>query len=228
MAKTVEDLFFNLVYFFDAIIIVFLALLSRKKTINKKFWFFGLYSLINSVINYSTKNLDLPQKIDYFLFGFYTIFEYTVFAYLIFLSIQSTFFKKLIKIFSVFFAFFIICYYAFFPVQTIDSIPIGIETILILIFSFYYFYEQMNDFATSTFIYNKPSFWIIVGMMLYLAGSFFIYIFANKAHNDLLDKYWFLTYLFYILKSILFFIGILFYAKQSKNLQPAKLRPYLN
>jgi hypothetical protein len=86
----------------------------------------------------------------------------------------------------------------------------------------------MNDFTTTTFIYNKPAFWIIVGLMLYLGGSFFIYIFANQVESQVLDPYWFLTYLFYIIKNILFFIGIMFYAKQSKNPHPAKLRPYLN
>ena len=86
----------------------------------------------------------------------------------------------------------------------------------------------MNDFTTTTFIYNKPAFWIIVGLMLYLGGSFFIYIFANHVEIEILEKYWFLTYLFYILKSILFFIGIILSVKQSKNPHPAKLRPYLN
>jgi hypothetical protein len=86
----------------------------------------------------------------------------------------------------------------------------------------------VNDITTTTFIYNKHSFWIIVGFILYLGGSFFIYIFANHVERPVLDKYWFLTYLFYILKSILVFIGLLFHVKQSKNPHPAKLRPYLN
>ncbi|MFN2440168.1 MAG: hypothetical protein ABR503_13280, partial [Chitinophagaceae bacterium] len=159
---------------------------------------------------------------------FYTIFEYTVFAYFIFFSIRNPFFKKLMKILSVFFAVFIFSYYTFGRVQSIDSVPIGFETILILIYSFYYFHEQLNDINSTTLIYYQPSFWIIVGFMLYLGGSFFIYIFANNLNNTQLDQYWFLTYLLYILKSILFFIGLMFYAKQSKNPHPAKLRPYLN
>jgi len=85
----------------------------------------------------------------------------------------------------------------------------------------------MND-VSGTFVYNKPPFWMIVGMMLYLGGSFFIYIFANQIGNQALIQYWFLTYLFYILKNILFFIGIMFYFTKSKNPLPAKLRPYLN
>jgi hypothetical protein len=86
----------------------------------------------------------------------------------------------------------------------------------------------VNDLTSGIFIYNKPPFWIIVGIMLYLAGSFFIYIFANQVETQILVQYWFLTYLFYILKSILVFIGILFHVNQSKNPHPAKLRPYLN
>jgi len=225
MTEYIENLFFYLVYIFDVFVIGLILYSSRKKTIEKSFWFIALYCLVNSAINFSYPYL--AHKINFLLTGFYTVFEYSTFAYFIFFSVQNSFCRKLIKIFSLFMAVFIICYYAFAPVQRIDSIPIGIETILILIYSFYYFYEQMND-LTGKFIYNKPSFWIIVGMMLYLGGSFFIYIFANQVERQLLDQYWFLTYLLYILKSILFIIGIIIYAKQSKKTNPAKLRPYLN
>ncbi|MFN2439141.1 MAG: hypothetical protein ABR503_08070 [Chitinophagaceae bacterium] len=184
MTKAMEDLFFNLVYFFDALVIGLVLFLSRKKNFEKKFWFIALYCFINSACNFTS--------------------------------------------FSVFFAVFIVCYSSFGNAKGLDSVPIGIETILLFIYSFYYFYEQMND-VTGTFIYNKPSFWIIVGMMLYLGGSFFIYVFTNHIERQLLDQYWFLTYLFYILKNILFFIGLMFYTKKSKNPSPpAQFRPYLN
>jgi hypothetical protein len=227
MAKTIEDLFFYLVFIFDVLIIGLIFYLTRKTTIEKTLWFIALYCFVNSAINLSSF-LHLPRKVEFFLFGFYTIFEYTVFAYVIFHSIRDQVFRKLIKTFSIFFSVFVICYFSFGRVQGIDSVLIGIETILILIFSFYYFYEQMNDVTSSTYIYHKPSFWIIVGFILYLGGSFFIYIFANHVERPVLDKYWFLTYLFYIIKSILFIIGIMVYVKQSKNPQPARLRPSLN
>lgn len=227
MTKTIEDLFFNFVYFFDAVIIALVVYLSRKKSIEKSFWFIALYCLVNSAINFSS-DLDFSHKVNFFLSGFYTIFEYSVFAYFIFYTISNSSFRKVIITLSVLFAVFVFCYYAFGKVQRIDSIPIGIETILLLIYSFYYFYEQMNDITTTTFIYNKHSFWIIVGFILYLGGSFFIYIFANHVERPVLDKYWFLTYLFYILKSILFIIGIMVYVNQTKNLHPPKLRPSLN
>ena len=84
--------------------------------------------------------------------------------------------------------------------------PIGFETILILIFSFYYLYEQMND-NQNLFIYSNYSFWVILGFMIYLAGSFFIYIFANQTQEAI--KYWYFTNIFSILKDLFFIIALL-------------------
>jgi Na+-driven multidrug efflux pump len=98
----------------------------------------------------------------------------------------------------------------------IDSIPIGIEAIIVLVFSFYYLYEQMRD-TTNMFIYNTFQFWIVLGMVLYLAGSFFIYIFSNNLSGDDVKKYWVITNFFSILRSIFFTIAIIQHAKPTKN-----------
>jgi hypothetical protein len=98
----------------------------------------------------------------------------------------------------------------------LDSIPIGIETILIFVFAFFYFFEQMND-TTDLFIYNKPSFWAVLGILLYLSGSFFIYIFANQITIKELGKYWIITNIASILKNILFAIAIYIQANQSQK-----------
>jgi len=98
-----------------------------------------------------------------------------------------------------------------------DSIPTGVESIIILSFCFYYLYERMND-TTTLFIYNTYQFWIILGIALYLAGSFFIYIFASYLRNDgFLDKYWFITNIFSIVKTIFFCISIFIHARPSKE-----------
>jgi hypothetical protein len=102
-------------------------------------------------------------------------------------------------------------------VKGIDSIPIGVETIIILIFSFYYLYERMND-TTTLFIYNTYQFWIVLAIVLYLAGSFFIYIFASYLrNNDEISKYWIITNIFSILKNIFFAIAVYINAKPSKD-----------
>jgi hypothetical protein len=67
----------------------------------------------------------------------------------------------------------------------------------------------MKD-TENLFIYSRFSFWIILGMMIYLAGSFFIYIFATQFYLDekTLAKYWIFTNIFSILKNIFFTIAI--------------------
>jgi voltage-gated potassium channel Kch len=134
--------------------------------------------------------------------------------------ISNSFFKKIIIGTSILFSLFIIIYNLETKVAGIDSIPIGIEAILILIFSFYYFYEQMKDVST-LFIYGRFHFWIVLGMMIYLAGSFFIYIYASQLETHEVAKYWIFTNIFSIIKSILFTIAIFINGSQStkKNRQ---------
>jgi hypothetical protein len=137
--------------------------------------------------------------------------------------IQNQLFRKIILASSIFFLAIVI--FNFHPSnKTFDSLPIGIETILIIIYAFYYLFEQMND-LTDSFIYNRYHFWIAIGILLYLGGSFFIYIFADKVDSQILDDYWFLTYVFYIIKNIFFAIGIANLITQNKR-PTTKLPPY--
>ncbi len=88
----------------------------------------------------------------------------------------------------------------------------------------------MNDLENS-FIYSKYHFWLVIGIMLYLAGSFFIYVFANQVDDETLYNFWYLTNVFYVLKNILFGIAVIILFKQSKVSSPKShknMYPYLN
>ena len=70
--------------------------------------------------------------------------------------------------------------------------------------------EQMNDTET-LFIYSKFAFWIVLGMMIYLAGGFFIYIFTNQLNTNDIMKYWVFTNICGILRNVFFAIAIITY-----------------
>lgn len=159
-----------------------------------------------------------PAKV--FLYSSYTFFEYSLFAACLYNVINNKRFRKFILITSLSFSTFLIIYNLTTKVVGIDSVPIGIETILILIFSFYYFYEQMQD-TTNLFIYTRFSFWIVLGMVLYLAGSFFIYIYSSQLSQQEIRKYWIFTNIFSILKNIFFAIAIIVNAKHAVQ-KPSK------
>ncbi|MFL5788804.1 MAG: hypothetical protein ACJ748_12170 [Flavisolibacter sp.] len=177
-----------------------------------------LYCCVDILINCTTQIFS-SGYITYVAYSFFTAFEYLVFAWCFWLIIENKVFKKAIAIISTLFVLFLIVYYCTTKPRSIDSIPIGLETIIILLYSFYYLYEQMNNTA-NLFIYNKYQFWIVTGIMIYLSGSFFIYIFANQIDRKLLMRFWFLTNAFYVLKNVFFAIGILIHVKQEKSILP--------
>ena len=127
-------------------------------------------------------------------------------------------------IISIFFVIFTTAYNIYTNFRSYDSIPIGIETILIFLFSFYYMYEETND-PTNIFLLSKFSFWVIIGFLIYLSGSFFFFIFANGMGEDLLYEYWFITNGFYSVMNVMFIIAV--YNKSKESINTKKVKPYL-
>jgi hypothetical protein len=218
MAKTIENLFLFLLYFSDLLIILLFLIYNKKNKKEKILLAITLYCCVDILINCITQ-IFTTGYITYVAYSFFTAFEYLIFAWCFWLIIENKVFKKAIAIISTLFVLFLIVYYCTTKPRSIDSIPIGLETIIILLYSFYYLYEQMNNTA-NLFIYNKYQFWIVTGIMIYLSGSFFIYIFANQIDRKLLMRFWFLTNAFYVLKNVFFAIGILIHVKQEKSILP--------
>ncbi|TMI80392.1 MAG: hypothetical protein E6H10_13775 [Bacteroidetes bacterium] len=128
---------------------------------------------------------------------------------------------------SIIFVLFEILYFFVGHFHSIDSVPIGIETILILVYTFYLFYEQFQTME-AVYIYTNYWFWIIVGILFYLSSSFFFYILANNNYKTA-SEYWFLTYIFETIKNILFVIGFVFFARKSDNdKKDSSTIPYLD
>ncbi len=86
----------------------------------------------------------------------------------------------------------------------------------------------MND-QNNLFIYNDYRFWMVLAFMIYLSGSFFIFLFANQIPDSQILQYWMFTDVFYTLKNIFFSIGILVYASQQpkkKQYVGKSVKPY--
>ena len=165
----------------------------------------------------------IPQKIVFLkiYYGFTTFYEYSLFAFFIWLNINNRKFRQVILIASILFVFFLFFYYTNATFKRLDSLPIGIESILLLIFTSYFFYEQINN-PNLLFIYNDYKFWVTTGIMIYISGSFFIYIFANQIPKSEISLYWSFTYVFLGIMNILFAIGILLLGQKSNQKRQTK------
>ena len=109
-----------------------------------------------------------------------------------------------------------------------DAIPSGIEAILLLAFILYYFYEDLMKSVKQSLL-DRYEFWVCIGIMIYLAGTFFFYILANTMSRENVDQYWFITYIIEVIKNVLIAIGLLLYlVRFDKSPQKKKDVPNLD
>lgn len=146
----------------------------------------------------------------------YTFLEFSFFSFFLFSNINTPLFKKIIKIVFVCFFIFQVAYYLTQKQSALDTIPVGVETILILIFISFFFYEFFNN-SKNIYIYSSYCFWISTGILFYLGSSFFFNLLANHIDNT----FWYITYIIELIKNILFGIGI-FILASNKSIQKTK------
>src|SRR5688572_12125745 len=125
----------------------------------------------------------IPKEIKKYRQAIYTFLEYTAFTYIFWINIRNKLFRKFIIIVTLLFLVFQIYYVTVTTLQRLDSVPIGIETILIFIYIFFFFFDFSKN-VKNVFIYNHYCFWLSVGILIYLGGSFFYYILINHLQKD--------------------------------------------
>jgi hypothetical protein len=226
MSNSIEDLFVVLRIVSD-VALVLISLFFRKKLARQRvLWIIIFSCLFDAVFYLVGEYLGLNRAFLPFFYSAFTIIEFAAFSYFFFYHVRNKQMRNVIILTSLGFVIFNIVFTLFADLANIDSIPIGIEAILIFVFFFYYLFEQTNG-ENGPFIYNKYDLWIVAGIMIYLAGSFFIYVLGNQVDIETLGDFWLLTNVLYVLKNIFFAIGIFIFIKQSKT-SPPKSRSSLN
>lgn len=88
-----------------------------------------------------------------------------------------------------------------------QSLIFSVENIIIITFCVLYFYEQINK-PDTYFIYLAKNFWIVLGIIIYVTGTLFVFIYLDSLPPQEQDKYWVINLIFNTIKNILFAIGI--------------------
>ena len=170
----------------------------------------------------------IPKSLISISNTFYTSLEYTVFTILLWYNIDSKSFKRIMFFFSAAFFIFQTIFYLNNTSPGLDSVPIGIESILIFIYIFYFLFEYVKNIRNQ-YIYASYCFWCAIGMMIYLGGNFFFNILSNQVHNKEVVENWYLTYIAEIVKNI-FFVVAIFVFKKNPIIKPPKAEsvPFLD
>jgi hypothetical protein len=222
MTETIENLFLFISTYIPLLpIVAFLVLLlsDTSKWYERSFFIVIAYSLSEFITNIISVG-DITIQEYRLLYSTFTGVEYGLFAWIFFCFIKNKGARKALIMCSIAFYLFWIIYRIYGTYKVLDSIPIGVETIIILIFTFWYFFEQMDN-VEEGFIYYKPNFWVVAGVMIYLAGSFFCYILANQVDSKTRNVYWMFTNMFATIKCTFFLVGILiFYSRARRKKRP--------
>jgi hypothetical protein len=117
---------------------------------------------------------------------------------------------------SVLFVTFQVFFYFLSASIRLDSLPIGIETILLTGFIIYFFYDQSKN-QRSIFIYYHPGFWVSTGIMIYLGGSFFFNILIDHLSEQEIKDFEMFTFIGDILKNICFSISLIILIQKPKE-----------
>ena len=100
--------------------------------------------------------------------------------------------------------------------DNIDSISITVEYILLIVYSLFWFFEQLNE-PNTTFIYSTHTFWIVVGILIYSTGTFFFFAQSNNFTNDEWERWLPINHIFTIVKNLAFTVAIAIDKKPSSN-----------
>jgi hypothetical protein len=222
--QTIEKLF----YYINAYTYLILPILFLffKKTGKGDNLILAIYGIVCFTLLYSYYHL--PYHFKQIHLYVYTAIEYLFFTILIFPKISNKLVRVAIVILSALFLAFQLISYLYYRGTVLDTTSIGIETILLFLYIIYFFYEYFRK-PKSIFIYSFHFFWIIVGILMYLGGTFFFNILINHMPKDQIIKYWDLTYIVEILKNVLFSIAILTFSNKTdeKPLHQTQI-PYLD
>lgn len=130
--------------------------------------------------------------------------------------------------FSILFVSFQLIYLLVSKPGRIDSVPVAVETILVFIYIVIYF--QQYFILNKSSIYNDYSFYLISGLLIYLAGNFFFNILANQMSKQQWENYWHLTYIPEVIKNLLLTVSIILFHKQLKSEKKTRITnvPFLD
>lgn len=194
-----------------------LLFLLRKKAKKKEVWvifYFLIFSVIQQIIfAFTQRNAPGIAKIV----DFTNPITYLIFICLYFnVVIASISYKKIIFILTSFYIVIQIGPIFFDLSKTYISIITTLNTLIILFFCLFYFYEQLR-FPKTVFIYSQNSFWGTAAFLLFSSGTFFVFWY-NQIPNqskDFENQYIVIHASIYILRNLFFSIAMIINPEKS-------------
>ncbi len=175
----------------------------------KVIFYYILYCLFDVVFGYFLYSIHFENT--FFIFAFFTVAEFTFFCLFLYYVLTSRKAKKIIL--PIWVIFLILAFVDFFfinKMNSFDSLTVGVESILIILMCIFYLAVQIKG-SNNLFVYSTSNFWVIISFLIYISGTFFLYVMAENMiqNRAFLIEYNIINSIFIILKNILLSIAML-------------------
>ena len=147
----------------------------------------------------------------YIIYDIFTIVEFGLFCLFFTYIINGARINKIVSlVFIVFIIFSVVDYFFLRKEGTFNSTILGVAAVFMISMCIYYFYYQLKK-PDTFLIYNTQNFWIIIAFLIYLSGTFFLYLMAENMIEEktFAKQYKMINSSFIILKNIFLFIAML-------------------
>ncbi len=172
-------------------------------------WLLAIYLFYSILTDLVLNKLSLKYfQSEIYSYRLFTIIEFFLLSIYLFKELISSNYRTFIKISSLIFSLFVIFDIATGTLNEFDSIPTGVESILILSSSVLLLYERIIKNED----YNVSSIWISIGLVLFFSGTFFLFILSESNFNNsgFSKTYSYILASFKIISYCLFSVGMIF------------------
>ena len=186
-----------------------LALFFSIKKKTNGLWLLAIYLFYSILTDLVLNKLSLKYfQSEIYSYRLFTIIEFFLLSIYLFKELISSNYRTFIKISSIIFSLFVVFDIATGTLNEFDSIPTGVESILILSSSVLLLYERIIKNED----YNVSSIWISIGLVLFFSGTFFLFILSESNFNNsgFSKTYSYILASFKIISYCLFSVGMIF------------------
>lgn len=141
--------------------------------------------------------------------------EFLALSGILYYSLNSSALRKVTLIAGIAFTVFCIIYVSLYVLTELDPVIISVKSIILIVLSLLVFYEKFQK-ETEKVIYYDYRFWGLIGLFIYISGTFLFYLVYSDYFEELKDLE-IIPPVLYVFKSILLAMSLIILIKETKQ-----------
>ena len=196
-------------------VVLYVSYLKRNKHEGLRVIF--IYTIVSFAMEFLAPLLMKKFGVgSFYLYTSWTIIEYSLLTLFIYRNIEDASLKYVPLIGSFAFLATVIASCLNSTSGPFDSLTASVENVLIIIYSIIFLYIQIKD-PSILFVYYTKKFWVVIAFFIYFSSTLFLFLYAGNFTKQQTQDYWYINYIFDIIKNIFFCIAFIMKKNKAQN-----------